>query len=527
MIDFDVNKSHPFLIYIQKGVFFLSNRNMLRSTLLLTVSGIAAKTVDFIFRAFYSRQLGSEGMGIFSLCFAVHGLVLNLATGGLGVAVSKLVSEHYAAGRLAETKKTMRIALSVVGGLSIAAIILTCVLSQYIAENFLKEPRCRGSIICIAPSVMFMGISYCIKGYFYASRRVLVPASSEFLEQAVKISLISYLLTKMLPYGVEYGCMAVFMGISIGELSSCLYLCAFYTFSIRQIKCDGGRCKAVLPAILKVSVPIMTTSLAGSFLRMHENVIIVSSLKKSGFLQAEALSVYGGIHGMVMPLIVFPLTLLSSCFTLLVPEISRAYAMKNRLRLQTLVSRLYRFCALFGFLVLSVLMVFGEKLITLVYAAPEIAGYLKTLAVISPFMFIDSISCGILNGMGKQPRLLIFSMLDSCSRIALIYLLMPYFGINALVGIIIFSNLLTSVLTYKSVVGFSKIGVKSTGRVWRYIGAVGVTCFVAGSLCLKLSTAGQVICGVIITAIIYFVSSMVFGAAQKSDFWWALRRILF
>ena len=503
-------------------------QNMLRSTIWLTTSGVLVKAVDFGFRAFYSARLGSEGMGIFSLCFAVHGIMLNIATGGLGIAVSKTVSECYVAGRLDDAKKTIRIALTSVSIMSLAVIFLAVIYSGRIASGFLKEPRCRLSLICIAPSVLFMGLSYCIKGYFYATRKILIPASSEFLEQAVKLSSITFLLAKLLPRGVEYGCMAVFLGISIGEFSSCIYLLIFYTLGLRKRgNRMSGTAGPVLAPLLKASVPIMTTSLAGSFLRMQEQVLVVSSLKKTGLLQTEALSVYGAVHGMAMPLIVFPLTLLSSCFTLLVPEISRAYSMKNRLRLQTLVSRLYRFCALFGFFVLCVFWIFGEKLSVLVYNTQEISGLLKILAVISPMMFIDSISSGILNGMGKQSRLLFFSLLDSGTRIVLIYFLMPRYGISALLLIIIFSNALTFLMTYKSVIKFSEIGVGSFGRVWRHIVTAAFTAAISVQFFSGQGTVPETVFEILVTGGIYFALSLIFGAAKKSDFGWLLSRMFF
>ncbi len=499
---------------------------MLRSTILLTASGIAAKSVDFIFRAFYSRQLGGEGMGIFSLCFSVHSIMLNLATGGFGVAVSKLVSEQYASGKIAETKKTMQYALGFVFVLSIVSILCACLFSKQIAQGFLKEPRCRYSIICISPSVMFMGISYCIKGYFYAVRRVAIPASSEFLEQAVKIMTITYLLSKMLKFGVEYGCMAVFLGLSIGEFSSCLYLFVFYVFYAKRNKTINENRASVLASMLKISLPIMATSLAGAFLRMQEEVITVAALKKSGLEQTAALSLYGGVRGMVMPLIVFPLTLLSSCFTLLVPEISRAFAIKNDLRLKTLVTRVYRFCSLLGFLVWCVFWVFGDKLIALVYKAPQFSVYAKAIAVITPMMFLDSVSCGILNGMGKQPRLLCYSLADSLGRLVLIYFLMPRYGINALIFIIIASNLFTFLLTYSSVIRFSGIGVYSVGRIWRYVAAMMLAVFISGSLFFGASTTKDVILGIAATKAIYFSASVVFGAAAKGDLRWFISRML-
>jgi stage V sporulation protein B len=506
-------------------VFILKKQNVLRSTVALTLSGIGAKTVDFLFRAYYSKQIGSEGMGILSLCFSMHSIMLTLATGGFGLAVSKLVSERYAQHRFDEVQKTMKVALLSVSILSIVAIVTVVFFSRYIAVEFLKEARCRGSIICISPSVLFMGLSYCIKGYFYASRQIVVPATSEFLEQTIKITAISYLLKKLLPFGIEYGCMAVFLGLSIGEFSSCAYLFLFYASTVRKKhKCLTAK-TAVLPSMLKVSVPVMATSLAGSFLRMKEEIVVISSLKRSGLMHGEALSVYGEIHGMVMPLIIFPLSLLSSCFTLIVPEISRAYLMKNKIRLKTLVARIYRFCTAVGVLVFCGFWIFCKDIACIIYNAPQISGYLKTLAIISPFMFIDSVSCGILNGMGKQPRLLALSLLDSLIRLVLIYILMPVWGIKALIFVIILSNIFTFIFTFKSVLKFSEILISFAGRLWRHAFCALVTCLFARLIMVGYLTDYHTVYSVIMSAFVYFLCVVIFGSVKRSDLIWLWQRL--
>ena len=508
----------------------MNNKNVLRSTALLTMSGIAAKTIDFIFRAYYSRQLGTEGLGIFSLCFAVHGIMLNIATGGLGVAVSKIISEKYSQRRFGEIKKTMTIALTTVFSLSIAVILISCLLSTQIAEFFLKEPRAAVSLMCISPSILFMGISYCIKGYFYASRRIMPPASSEFLEQAVKIISITYLLPKMLPMGVEHGCEAVFLGFSIGEFSSCLYLSLFYAVDSRRLKAEKEtKFFSLVSPMLKIALPLTLNSLLNSFLRMHEEVLIVASLQKSGLEHSAALSLYGGLHGMVMPLIVFPLTLLSSCFTMLVPEISRAYARESSIRLKTLVSRIYRFCTFFGFLVMTVIVTFSKELSVLVYNAPEISHYLKILALLTPFMFMDSVSCGILNGMGKQGTLLTYSLTDSLLRIGLILAIVSRYGIGAFVFIIITSNLFTVILTVRKVLKVSGLHFEWFGWLLKHIIPATVAWFVSGGLILNFMQGGtfEVASGMVITAFIYFATDAALSSTLRSDAAWLVGRMFF
>ncbi len=502
--------------------------NVLRNTALLTLSGIGAKTIDFVFRAYYSRMLGSEGLGLFSLCFTVHGLMLNIATGGIGVAVSKIVSESCVRRAYDEIYATMRTAFASVCILSITVITLASIFSKEIAEYFLNEPRCSKCIVYLAPSVLFMGISYCIKGYFYAMRRVVPPASSEFLEQAVKIISIIYLLNKKLPYGIEQGCEAVFAGISIGEFSSCLYLTVFYAFDSGRRRC--GRSKGVGKTaimIAKIAVPVMLTSMATSLIRSREEVLIVSSLQKSGLSHADALGVYGGIYGMVMPLVIFPLTLLSSCLSLLVPEISRAYARQSSVRLKTLVSKIYRFCTLFGFLVACIITTYSKELSHMVYNSIDIAKHLRVIALLCPLMFVDSVSCGMLNGMGKQGTLLKFSFLDAISRILLICVLLPSHGTGALIFVIIASNILTPLLSVKKVL--RETGIHFSWSAWciKHLVCAAVAYFVAEGLLMQFCERGNMesVTAMILTAAVYFLTGAALSSTSRADWRWLAERV--
>lgn len=500
----------------------MSKQNILRSAAGLMISGILSKTVDFLFRAWYSTRLGTEGMGLFSLVFSFHGLILTVATGGLGVAVSKTVSERYSKKDYGGIKRTMTVALTFVLALSVTVVFGVYFFSGQIAEGFLKEPRVRNSIIFLAPSILFMSISYCIKGYFYASRKVFIPASSEFLEQAVKISVITYLLNIWLPKGVVHGCEAVFLGITIGEFSSCLYLTVFYIKS-----CFSGvkraNVKNPLPDLVRIALPAMTTSLTGSFLRMQEDVFILSGLRKSGLDQSLALSEYGSIKGMVMPLIVFPLSLMSSFFTLLVPEISRAQGMADKTRLKTLIARIYRFTVFGGFLVCTVFVAFANELSAWVYSAPQIARSVRIIALLAPIMFLDSVSCGILNGLGKQTALLVYSLSDSVLRLALIYLLVPKLGIKALFFVIIISNIFTVYHTYSQVMRSARMQFELSGWLLRHI-LTAAACFVTlqsfYTFFLQGTSAYSTLAAMAFTVAVYILYASCLYKTLRQDMGW-------
>ena len=422
-----------------------------KNAAVLAFSGICAKTFDFAFRTYYSVKLGAEGVGLLALGFGLHGVMLTVATAGLGVATSKIVSEYLEQREYGAVRQSMKIAVYGVACLSLIIILLTFIGADAIAEYVLGDARISTGLCCLAPSILFMGISYCLKGYFYAARKAWIPAGSEFLEQGVKFAAISTLLAIFLPRGISYGCAAVFAGISIGEFSSCMYLTFFFLRETVSMK-KGERCRGIPLAIIKISFPSMLSSFAGSALRMQEEVWIVSAFKGYGMSHSGAVSSLGIIYGMVMPMLVFPLTLAGSVTTLLVPEIARRNTLADKSRLIGLVKRVYRAGAMAGIAVLVVFEIFAKPLTGFLYHDVSIAEWVRVLAWLCPVMFADSLSCAMLNGLGKQFSLLFYSISDSLIRLVLIFAFIPKIGMPALAGVIVISNLYTCALSVGGVV---------------------------------------------------------------------------
>ena len=422
-----------------------------KNAAVLAFSGICAKTFDFAFRTYYSVKLGAEGVGLLALGFGLHGVMLTVATAGLGVATSKIVSEYLEQREYGAVRQSMKIAVYGVACLSLIIILLTFIGADAIAEYVLGDARISTGLCCLAPSILFMGISYCLKGYFYAARKAWIPAGSEFLEQGVKFAAISTLLAIFFPRGISYGCAAVFAGISIGEFSSCMYLTLFFLRETVSMK-KGERCRGIPLAIIKISFPSMLSSFAGSALRMQEEVWIVSAFKGYGMSHSGAVSSLGIIYGMVMPMLVFPLTLTGSVTTLLVPEIARRNTLTDKSRLIGLVKRVYRAGVMAGIAVLVVFEIFAKHLTGFLYHDVSIAEWVRVLAWLCPVMFADSLSCAMLNGLGKQFSLLFYSISDSLIRLVLIFAFIPKIGMPALAGVIVISNLYTCALSVGGVV---------------------------------------------------------------------------
>ncbi len=422
----------------------MAGRRALSNMLILTATGMIAKTLDFSFRAYYSSRLGDTGMGIFSLIMSAFGIITNLTSAGMGIAVSRLAASALGKNDLGKAQKTVNTAVKMVLFSGIICFFAVLLFADRISLVFLKDIRCKRGLIYITPASIFMGISYCLKGYFYAQRRILIPASSEFAEQAVKISLTSMLLYKWLPQGTVYGVSAVLLGLTVGEGCSCLYLSLWYLRERRKTIMESR----VFKELFSQTLPVTLSSVGCSYLRMQEDIWIIRGFKKFGMTADTALSEYGLIHGMAMPLLVFPLSLLSSFSALLVPEISRA---RETGKLKERVSLVYKAAFWSGAVIFLIFLIFGEEIALRIYGSTAAVKYIKPLCFLCPVMIMDFVATGMLGGLGQQAKLFKYSIADSVFRLSMVYLWLPAGGSGMLILMIFLSNILTFSLTLRRI----------------------------------------------------------------------------
>ena len=148
-----------------------------------------------------------------------------------------------------------------------------------------------------------------ISGYFNAARKVYKNASSQFIEQFIKIICSAFLFSFFMPLTIENACFALILGDLISEIGAFLYLFILYFFdkNIYKVKSNCNSNENYTKKLLGISVPVALTSYIRSGLSTLKQLIIPSSLEKSGIACSIALSTYGIISGMSMQIIMFPI----------------------------------------------------------------------------------------------------------------------------------------------------------------------------------------------------------------------------
>lgn len=430
--------------------------NLLVNTIILTITALIMRVIGIIYKVYISNEIGTEGMGLYKLIGTVSSVAITIALSGISTGVTRIVSEEVSRKNYTNIKLILLKSCIVCGSLGIVTAIVLFLFSDRIAISYLNDTRLVLSLKIMAIGIPFIAISSCIKGYFFAVRDIFIPITSQFSEQFIKITVVIGLLNLAMPYGLQYGCAVLVLGSIVSEIFSFIYVFIAYKLEKRENKSFSiikEKSEDLFKRLFSIALPVAGSSYIMSAFRSVEMMLIPASLIKFGMSNREAVSVLGGVMGMVFPIISFPAVLLMSLGRVLIPEISRAKAINNNERVNSLISRSVAFTFIIGIMSFFIFSNLYNEVSISIYNREDLGIFFKKVSIAIPFMYIDMIIGGILNGLNEQVKSLEYQILESILRIALIYTILPLKGVDGFIITIfittIFSFTLSSIRVVK------------------------------------------------------------------------------
>ncbi len=171
-------------------------------------------------------------------------------------------------------------------------------------------------------------------------------------------------------------------------------------------------------------------------------------MKSHGSSTEQALSSYGLISGMAMPLILFPNIIIMTFSNLLIPEFTEFNARSEYLRIKRITQKALKYSLYFSIIISILLFTYARQFSYFMYKSTDVVIYIKLLSPLVPIMYIDNVVDAILKGLDKQVTVLKINILDLLTTITLIYTLIPRFGVMGYILIIYFSEVLNFMLSY-------------------------------------------------------------------------------
>lgn len=416
------------------------NHPLVIGTFILTLTGLISRVIGFFYRIFLSRLFGEEGMGIYQLISPILALSFSVTVAGIQTAVSKYVAGETTTHDYKSSMRILLVAFGISMMLSFGCSYLVYQNADWLALHILLESRCAPLLRIIALSIPFSSIHCIINGYFYGIKQTKIPAVTQLAEQFIRVSSV-YIITymQMEKGGIPTISIAV-VGLVLGEIASMLIsLLAIYIRFHKVAQCHTSlsgcpticaRYTTIAKGILTLAIPLSANRVVVNILQSIESIYIPNKLQAYGMTNAEALSTYGVLTGMALPLILFPSTLTNSVSVLLLPIVSEADSNHNQALIGKAVTKSIRYCLLLGFVCTTGFLLFGRLAGKLLFQSELAGSFIITLSFICPFLYISSTLGSILHGLGKTGITFLFNVIGLGIRLLFVFWAIPLFGIK-------------------------------------------------------------------------------------------------
>ena len=424
------------------------------------ISSLVLQLIRLSFNVYVSNKISTETLGVFQLIMATYYFGITLASSGINTSCMRVVSEELAFGNFAGVKKASKSCIKISFILAIISSFLFCINSKNIVNLCFKGKIETNIVYLICLALPLISVSSAITGYFMAVRRIYKTVIGSFFEQGSKVLSI-VLLFKFFGTNnsIQNMCFALILGDVISEIVCFVYLIIIYFFDLRlhfstSFKYSSSR--GFVYRICRILFPVSATSCIKSGISTIKQLTIPSCLQKSGQNSSNALSKYGIISGMAMPIVMFPATFFIAVAGLLIPEFSRYYVKNDYKKIRIYSDKLLIGTFSFSILLSIIFYIFADNLGIAIYHNQIVGVYIKLFSLLIPFMYVDIIIDNILKGLDAQSYVVIINIIDLIVSTAFIVIFVPIFGVKGYIVSIFISEILNLSLSLKKLLKLEK-----------------------------------------------------------------------
>lgn len=375
----------------------MKNKNLfIKSTIILILGGIITKILGFIIRIIYTRIVGAEIIGLYSLVTPTYSLLITIATLALPTTVSKLVAENKH-----NTTKIISTSTILIMSINIIVIIFMLLSAKFVANNLLHEERCYILIIAMTLTFPIISISSIIKGYYYGKQNMIPNVVSNIIEQIIRGILIYIFVPIIMEKSEILAAASLFLFSFLEELVSIFINLLFLPKHIKIKRANLIPDKYTLKNILNISIPTVSSRIIGNIGYFFEPIILKNLLLYSGYSNNYILVEYGAYNAYTITILTVPSFFVTAIASALIPEISKNYLKHNTKMIKKRLKEALSFSLLIGIIYSILLIFFGKNILYAIYNTNLGLNYIKILAPIFPLFYIEAILISYLQALDK------------------------------------------------------------------------------------------------------------------------------
>jgi len=482
---------------------------MRRGTLILTFTSISSQLLGFVYRILLSRLVGSEVLGLYQLIMPVYAVLMSLTAIGLTVAVSNLSAQYHATGNMKAVGQLLRRCLLIFFLLIIPLAAVVMVFSDSISVYLLGDARTQLGLLLLLPCIMLTGVENLHKHYFYGSGNVRPPATVEITEQFIRATAVLTLLVVFLPQSPERAVGLIVTGMVVCEVFSSIALVLLYRRRmgpLRSLSGQGESSKVLNHRIRAIAVPIGATALLGNLMASANSVLIPQRLVAGGMKVSAAMSAFGVLFGMTLPMLLLPSAFIGALGLVLTPKLAESAVLKRNAEIRRLIHKSLLVTSVIILPCMALMVVLGPSIGAFLFGELTVGNYILPLSVGVLLSCYQAVLSCALNGVGRQKISARNSLLCGGVQLAFTFFAvgLPEVGIKGFVAGFVVSSALGALLNWVS-------ATRATGlqpRFFHWLLAPALSALLAGLCCNILF---RVLADAGLTSILSAAACLIFG----------------
>lgn len=387
-------------------------------TIILLTGGFFSKFLGFVLRIIITRQIGTEGIGLYSLVMPTFGLFITIATFSYPVAISKIIS---ARGKSSKKAIFSIIPISII--LNLFTLLIIFLISKPLANIFLKDQRLYIPLLSVGFTLPFIGLSSIIKGYYWGKQRMGIYILSNIVEQIVRIIVLIFLIPKVIKVSLVLTISLIIVVNVLSETSSIIVMLLGLPKGVKITKEDLRPSKEYIKDIMNICVPSTSSKIVGSISHFLEPIVLINVLSYVGYSNNYIVTEYGIVNGYSLALLLIPQFFTMSISTSLIPELSKSYSIGDIKNCKKRLFQITGLSLMIGAFSTGIIFAVPEYFLNLIYNTNLGANYIRVLAPFFLLYFINTPLASAMQALDMSKDEMQITLLTSFVKLFLLTLL--------------------------------------------------------------------------------------------------------
>ena len=284
-------------------------QSFIQGALVLTISMAIVKLIGMLFKMVIGNVLDITGFACFNAAYELYNPLYTLATAGLPIAISRMVSENMARQRFRDVRQIHRISVPI---FTITGVVgfLFMIGGAFVIPAMMNTPGAVYPTLALAPMIFFACLMASYRGYYEGLRNMVPTAVSEIIEALCKLAIglsASYAVTaygsweyqnSQTIFGMQFaseadaqytlsalGAAGAIAGITLGSVFGFVYIFHYYKkygdgITRRELM-DSPRTRSsrvLLKILIRTAVPIAMSSLVVNISSLVDTLLVQNRL---------------------------------------------------------------------------------------------------------------------------------------------------------------------------------------------------------------------------------------------------------